>query len=513
MADKVLIFDTTMRDGEQSPGATMTADDKVEIAQALDKLGVDIIEAGFPFSSPGDFAAVQRVAKAVRRPIIAGLAHANAGAVDSCCDAIKVAERPRCHVFLSSSDVHMLYQLKKGPEEVLVQATEMVTRAKKKVSDVEFSPMDATRTDRNYLVRVLSSVIAAGATTVNIPDTVGYTTPDEFYDLIRYCFEHVKGIEKVTVSVHCHNDLGLSVPNSLAAVRAGARQVECTINGIGERAGNASLEEIVMTLRTRHDLYDVETNIDTTKLYPVSRLVSDITGMVVQPNKAIVGANAFRHESGIHQDGIIKNPITYEIMDPASVGRSDRELYLGKLSGRAAVRKRLIELGYNLNDEDLNKFFAEFKRLADTKKQVTDQDLEALMGEERREEHGLYRLENLQVVCGSDKVRRQATVTLVDRDGKRLHRLAQGNGPVAAIFTAVNEAVGLKREPELLDYTVKSITGSPEAQGDVTVQLRADGTVVNGRGVSTDILEASGRAYVNAINRLLEARPPAPLKA
>ncbi|MBI3952879.1 MAG: 2-isopropylmalate synthase [Chloroflexi bacterium] len=505
MAERVLIFDTTMRDGEQSPGATMTADDKVEIARALDRLGVDIIEAGFPFSSPGDFEAVQRVARAVRRPIIAGLAHANAQAVDACCDAVRVAERPRCHVFLSSSDVHLLYQLKKGPEEILLQATEMVARAKKKVSDVEFSPMDATRTQRDYLVRVLSSVIAAGATTINVPDTVGYTTPDEFYDLIRYCFEHVSGIEKVTVSVHCHNDLGLAVPNSLAAIRAGARQVECTINGIGERAGNASLEEIVMTLRTRHDLYGVETGIDTTKLYPTSRLVSDITGLVVQPNKAIVGGNAFRHESGIHQDGIIKNPITYEIMDPVSVGRSDRELYLGKLSGRAAVRKRLSELGYNLSDEELGKFFAEFKRLADTKKQVTDQDLEALMGEERREERGRYRLENLQAVCGSDRVHRQASVTLVDRDGKRLHRVAQGNGPVAAVFAAISQAVGLKPEPELLDYTVKSITGTAEAQGDVTVQLRADGVVVNGRGVSTDIVEASAKAYINALNRLLEA--------
>ena len=509
MTTRVLIFDTTMRDGEQSPGATMTTDDKVEIAQALDRLGVDIIEAGFPFSSPGDFQAVQRVAKAVRRPVIAGLAHANSQAVDACCEAIRAAERPRCHIFLSSSDVHLLYQLKKGPEEILVQATEMVARAKKKVSDIEFSPMDATRTERNYLARVLTSVIAAGATTVNIPDTVGYSTPDEFYDLVRYCFEHVKGIEKVTVSVHCHNDLGLSVPNSLAAIRAGARQVECTINGIGERAGNASLEEIVMALRTRHDLYGVETGIDATKLYPTSRLVSDITGMVVQPNKAIVGANAFRHEAGIHQDGIIKNPITYEIMDPASVGRSDRELYLGKLSGRAAVRKRLTELGFSLNDEELNKFFAEFKKLADTKRQVTDQDLEALLGQERREEHGLYRLENLQVVCGSDRVRRQASVTLVDRDGKRLHRVAQGNGPVAAAFAAISQAVGLKPEPEVLDYTVKSITGSVEAQGDVTVQLRTDGTVVNGRGVSTDVIEASAKAYINALNRLLEAPAPA----
>ncbi|MEE9247338.1 MAG: 2-isopropylmalate synthase, partial [Dehalococcoidia bacterium] len=353
--DKVLIFDTTLRDGEQSPGATLNVEEKVEIAHQLNRLGVDVIEAGFPYSSPGDYKAVTRVAKEVKGPIIAGLAHAHAKAIDACWEAVKHAERPRVHVFLSSSDVHLMYQLKKNHEEILELATEMVGRAAKHLSDVEFSPMDATRTNRDYLYRILESVIDAGATTVNIPDTVGYTTPEEFYDLIKSIFEKVPNIHKATVSVHCHNDLGLSVANSIAAVRAGARQVECTINGIGERAGNASLEEIVMAIRTRNDLYDIATNIDSTQIYKTSRLVSDLTGLSVQPNKAIVGANAFRHESGIHQDGILKNPITYEIMTPTSVGVPKTTLYLGKLSGRHALKNRLEDLGYSLTDEELKK--------------------------------------------------------------------------------------------------------------------------------------------------------------
>ncbi|MCH9036683.1 MAG: 2-isopropylmalate synthase [Chloroflexi bacterium] len=501
--DQVLIFDTTLRDGEQSPGATLNVEEKVEIAHQLNRLGVDVIEAGFPYSSPGDFEAVTRVAKEVKGPIIAGLAHAHAKAIDACWEAVKHAERPRVHVFLSSSDVHLMYQLKKNHEEILELATEMVARAAKHLSDVEFSPMDATRTNREYLYRILESVIDAGATTVNIPDTVGYTTPEEFYDLIKSIFEKVPNIHKATVSIHCHNDLGLSVANSIAAVRAGARQVECTINGIGERAGNASLEEIVMAIRTRNDLYDIATNIDSTQIYKTSRLVSDLTGMSVQPNKAIVGANAFRHESGIHQDGILKNPITYEIMTPTSVGVPKTTLYLGKLSGRHALKDRLEDLGYSLTDEELKKTFQAFKEVADKKKEVTDRDLEALMGEERRTHHETYHLEHVQVACGDHEVP-TATVTLKGPDGEITTDAAVGTGPVDAVYKAINRIVDVPNH--LTEFSIKSVTEGIDALGEVTIRVESNDQTYMGRGAHTDIIVASARAYMNALNRLLAAR-------
>ncbi|MCH8088733.1 MAG: 2-isopropylmalate synthase [Chloroflexi bacterium] len=501
--DQVLIFDTTLRDGEQSPGATLNVEEKVEIAHQLNRLGVDVIEAGFPYSSPGDFEAVSRVAKEVKGPIIAGLAHAHAKAIDACWEAVKHAKRPRVHVFLSSSDVHLMYQLKKNHEEILELATEMVGRAAKHLSDVEFSPMDATRTNREYLYRILESVIDAGATTVNIPDTVGYTTPEEFYDLIKSIFEKVPNIHKATVSIHCHNDLGLSVANSIAAVRAGARQVECTINGIGERAGNASLEEIVMAIRTRNDLYDIATNIDSTQIYKTSRLVSDLTGMSVQPNKAIVGANAFRHESGIHQDGILKNPITYEIMTPTSVGVPKTTLYLGKLSGRHALKDRLEDLGYSLTDEELKKTFQAFKEVADKKKEVTDRDLEALMGEERRTHHETYHLEHVQVACGDHDVP-TATVTLKGPDGEVTTDAAVGTGPVDAVYKAINRIVDVPNQ--LTEFSIKSVTEGIDALGEVTIRVESNDQTYMGRGAHTDIIVASARAYMNALNRLLAAR-------
>ena len=500
---QVTIFDTTLRDGEQSPGATLNVEEKVEIAHQLSRLGVDVIEAGFPFSSPGDFEAVSRVAKEVKGPIVAGLAHAHPKAVDACYDAVKNAESPRVHVFLSSSDVHLMYQLKKNHEEILEMATEMVARAAGYLSDVEFSPMDATRTSREYLYRVLESVINAGAKTINIPDTVGYTTPEEFYDLISSIFEKVPNIDKATVSVHCHNDLGLSVPNSLAAIRAGARQVECTVNGIGERAGNASLEEIVMALRTRSDLYDITTNIDSTQIYRTSRLVSDLTGLPVQPNKAVVGGNAFRHESGIHQDGILKNPITYEIMDPQSVGVPTTTLYLGKLSGRAALKNRLEQLGYTLTDEELKRTFQAFKDVADKKKEVTDRDLEALMGEERRTLHETFHLEHVQVSCGDHEVP-TATVTLRGPDDSVQTDAAVGTGPVDAVYKAINRLVGVPNE--LTEFNVKSVTEGIDALGEVTIRVESEKETFIGRGADTDIIVASAKAYMNALNRLLASR-------
>ncbi|MCX7911804.1 MAG: 2-isopropylmalate synthase, partial [Dehalococcoidales bacterium] len=398
--DRVIIFDTTLRDGEQAAGGSLNVQEKLEIARQLEKLGVDIIEAGFPASSPGDFEAVRLIAAEVKNCAVCALTHANFNAIDRAWEAVSGAVHPRIHIFLSASDIHLVYQLRKTREEVLKMACDSVARARKYTSDVEFSPMDASRTDPAYLYQIIEAVIAAGATTVNIPDTVGYAIPGEFGTLIRGIFENVKNIDKATVSVHCHNDLGLAVANSLEAIRQGARQVECTINGIGERAGNAALEEIVMAIRTRADFFNLTTNVDTTQIYRTSRLVSELTGFPVQPNKAIVGANAFRHESGIHQDGVIKMPITYEIIDPRTVGVPSSSLVLGKLSGRHAFKQRLAELGYVLKDEDLNRAFAAFKELADKKKHVTDRDIESLVAEEQRTAPEGYRLGRLQVTCG-----------------------------------------------------------------------------------------------------------------
>ena len=498
--EKVIIFDTTLRDGEQAAGGTLNVQEKLEIARQLEKLGVDVIEAGFPISSPGDFESVKLIAREVNTPIICGLAHANPDAIDRAWEAVRGAERPRIHVFLSSSDVHLVYQLKKSREEILELGRSMVARAKKYLADVEFSPMDASRTEPEYIYQILKAVIDAGATTVNIPDTVGYAIPEEFGGLIEGIFRNVPNIHRAVVSVHCHNDLGLSVANSLEAVKRGARQVECTINGIGERAGNASLEEIVMALKTRQDFFNLTTNIDTRQIYKISRLVSELTSFPVQPNKAIVGANAFRHESGIHQDGVIKMPITYEIMDPKSVGIPASTLVLGKLSGRHAFKQHLAELGYSLSEEDLSRAFAIFKGLADKKKEVTDKDIESLIAEEKRTVSEIYHLDRLQVTCG-DRGIPTAAVRLIGPDGQVLEDAALGTGPVDAVYKAINRLVSVPNK--LTELTVKSITEGIDAIGEVLIRIESDGTTYTGRGADTDIVVASAKAYMNALNRLL----------
>ena len=501
--ERVIIFDTTLRDGEQAPGATLNIDEKLEIAKQLERLGVDVIEAGFPVSSPGDFEAVRLVSEKVRGASICALAHANADAVDRAWEAVKGAAKPRVHVFLSSSDIHMMHQLRKERDEVLEMARTMVARAKGYLDDVEFSPMDATRPDPNFIYQVLEAVIDAGATTVNIPDTVGYTTPEEFSRLIRGIIENVPNIGRAVISVHCHNDLGLAVANSLAALKSGARQVECTVNGVGERAGNAAMEEIVMALRTRRDSFDMTTNIDTTQIYRTSRMVSDLTGFSVQPNKAIVGANAFRHESGIHQDGILKEPSTYEIMDSRSIGLPSSDLVLGKHSGRHAFKSRLEELGYTLNEEDLDRAFFAFKVLADKKKEVTDRDLESLVAEELRTISEAYHLEHIQVSCGDHSIP-TASVRLTNPDGEVIADAALGTGPVDAVYKAINRLVGVPNV--LTEFSVKSVTEGIDAIGEVTIRIESEGRTYTGRGAATDIIVASAKAYINALNRLLATR-------
>ncbi|MBI2849276.1 MAG: 2-isopropylmalate synthase [Chloroflexi bacterium] len=501
--DRILIFDTTLRDGEQSPGATMHLEEKLEIARQLDRLGVDIIEAGFPISSPGDFEAVQRIAREVRQPVICALTHAQEESIDRAWEAVKDARHPRLHMFLSSSDIHLTYQLRKSREEVWEQARAMVARAKGYAEDIEFSPMDSTRTDPSFINQILEAVIDAGATTVNIPDTVGYSTPGEYGALIEGIFQNVSNIQKATVSVHCHNDLGLAVANSLAGVQKGARQVECTINGIGERAGNASMEEIVMALRTRKDFYDLTTAVDTTQIHKTSRLVSDLTGIMIQPNKAIVGANAFAHESGIHQDGVLKKPITYEIMDAASIGLVSSKLVMGKHSGRHAFRKHLEEMGYTLSGEDLNRIFHRFKELGDKKKEITDRDIEAIVGDELRTHAETYKLEHVQVSCGDHSIP-TATVKVADPHGKIMAGATTGTGPVDAVYKAVDSV--LKLPNRLIEFSVKSVTEGIDAIGEVTVRIESGGRFYTGRGASTDIIVASARAYLNALNKLVEVK-------
>jgi 2-isopropylmalate synthase len=500
--DRVIIFDTTLRDGEQSAGAALNIDEKLEIARQLERLRVDVIEAGFPISSPGDLEAVRRIAKEVRGPTICALAHANKDAVDAAWQAVKEAQHPRIHVFLSSSEIHIAHQLKKSKEQVLEAARNMVARAKGYLEDVEFSPMDATRTDPAFLYQIIEATIDAGATTVNIPDTVGYTIPREFCALIEGIYKNVPNISKAVISVHCHNDLGLAVANSLAVLDCGVRQIECTINGIGERAGNASLEEIVMALRTRKDLFKYTTNIDTTQIHKTSRLVSDLTGMSVQPNKAIVGANAFRHESGIHQDGILKERTTYEIMDPRDIGLTGTTLTLGKLSGRHAFKARLEELGYTLSDEEFTRAFTAFKELADKKKEIGDRDIEALIAEEMRTFSETYHLEHVQVSCG-DHLVPTASVRLIGPGGQPLADAALGTGPVDAIYKAINRLVGVPNN--LIEFSVKSVTAGIDAMGEVTIRIESGGRTYTGRGAATDIIVASAKAYMNALNRLLSA--------
>ena len=501
--DRVIIFDTTLRDGEQAAGAKMNLQEKLEIAKQLEKLGVDVIEAGFPITSPGDFAAVSTIAREVRTPVICALARALPQDIDRAWEAVKEAQHPRIHVFLSASEIHRIHQLKKSREEILQAARDMVARAKKYVDDVEFSPMDASRTEPEYIYQILEAVIDAGATMVNIPDTVGYAIPAEFGSLIEGIFQNVPNINRATVSIHCHNDLGLAVANSLEAIKHGARQAECTINGIGERAGNASLEEIVMAIKTRSDFFDLTTSIDTRQIYKTSRLVSEVTGFVVQPNKAIVGANAFRHESGIHQDGVIKMPVTYEIIDPKTVGISASRLVLGKLSGRHALKERLAEMGYSLTEEDLSRVFSAFKELADKKREITDRDIESLIAEEQRSVSEIYHLDRLQVTCG-DRGIPTASVQLIAPDGQVLADAALGTGPVDAIYKAINRIVGVPNK--LTEFSIKSVTEGIDAIGEVLIKIESEDITYTGRGADTDIIVASAKAYMNALNRLLAAK-------
>jgi 2-isopropylmalate synthase len=496
--ERVFIFDTTLRDGEQSPGASMNPDEKLRIARQLERMGVDIIEAGFPVASEGDFASVRQIALEIRGCQIAGLARANIADIDRAWQAIAEAASPRIHTFISSSDIHLKYQLRKSRAEVLKEACDAVTHACGYTSNVEFSPMDATRSDRGYLCEMIEAVIAAGATTVNIPDTVGYAIPDEFGDLIATLFARVPNIGRAIVSVHCHNDLGLAVANALAAVKRGARQVECTINGIGERAGNSAMEEVVMAIKTRKDLFGLHTGIKTEYIHQTSRLLTQITGIPVQPNKAIVGANAFAHESGIHQDGLIKEKSTYEIMTPQSVGISESNIVLGKHSGRHAIANRLREMGYNPDEEELNRVFVRFKELADMKKEIYDEDLEAIVYEEEARGEEKYRFVYLNVVSGNATV---PTATLqIEVDGELIQEAGFGVGPVDATFAAIRKIT--KTNYPLLKYAVNAVTGGTDAQGEATVQLKFNGRSAVGRGAHPDVLVASAKAYINALNRL-----------
>lgn len=495
----VKIFDTTLRDGEQAPGATMNIDEKVRIALQLEKLGVDIIEAGFPASSDGDFEAVKMVAKNITKSEVAGLARATEHDIEMAWEAIKYANKPRIHTFLATSDIHLKYKLRIDREEAVKRAIAAVKFAKKFTDNVEFSAEDACRTDLNFLCNVVEHVIAAGATTVNIPDTVGYITPKEFYEIIATIKKRVKNIDRAVISIHCHNDLGLATANSLSALLAGARQVECTVNGIGERAGNASMEEIAMALKTRKDFFNLGTRINTKHIYRTSKLVSQITGILVQPNKAIVGANAFAHESGIHQDGVLKERLTYEIMTPESVGIPQSVLVLGKLSGRHAFKKRVEDMGYNLNDEQLNKAFKRFKELCDQKKYLYDEDIDAIISEEILKLPEKYKFVYLNVVSGN-RTTPCATVE-IEVDGKIVKEAAFGNGPVDAVFNAIKKII--KTKSKLLSFVISAITMGTDAQGEVTVKLEEGNRQVVGKGVDPDVLVASAKAYINALNRLV----------
>jgi 2-isopropylmalate synthase len=498
-AQTIKIFDTTLRDGEQSPGASMNIEEKLRIAKQLQKLNIDVIEAGFPIASDGDFEAVKKVAQTIKGPEIAGLCRANFKDIDRAWEALQHAgEKGRIHTFIATSDIHMKYKLQMEPAKVLETAVKAVKHARSYTANVEFSCEDAVRTRLSFLTEVVAAVIDAGATVVNIPDTVGYTIPLEYYNIIKHLKDNVANIDKAVISVHCHNDLGLAVANSIAAIQAGAGQVECTINGIGERAGNCSLEELVMILKTRHDILPFRTNVVTEQLTPASRLLSTVTGIVVQPNKAIVGANAFAHEAGIHQHGVMMEKSTYEIMTPESVGLKENVLVLGKHSGRHAFKMRLEELGYELDDDMLNKAFQRFKTLADLKKEIFDEDLDAIVADEVMRVPDKYRLSHITVTCGSFAV---ATATVqMEIDGEPVRTAELGDGPVDATLRAIRKLT--KNKAKLLQYMVEAITGGTDAQGEVTVRLSDGGRTVIGRGSSTDIIEASAKAYINALNRL-----------
>ena len=526
----VHIFDTTLRDGEQSPGATLTSAEKVEIARGLARLGVDIIEAGFPAASPDDLEGVRRIAlevgnpldgegeQQIQVPIICGLARASKLDIDAAWEAVQQAAKPRIHTFLATSPIHMQYKLRKDPEEVVEQVREMVAYAKSCCDDIEFSPEDAGRSDPEFLYLVLGEAIKAGATTLNIPDTVGYTTPEEFGSLIRGIMANTPGIEQAVVSTHCHNDLGLATANTLAGIQEGARQVEVTINGIGERAGNTSLEEVVMTLSTRRAVYGIETGIDTTQIARTSRMVSNYTGIPVQPNKAVVGANAFAHEAGIHQDGMLKHNETYEIMQPETVGLYRSKLVLGKHSGRHALKAHLEEMGYELSQQDLDSTFERYKDLADKKKTITDADLEALIEDQTYLSHELFSLDGLQVACGTMGMP-TATVRLLGPDEQLYIHASVGTGPVHAVYQAIDAVVGVPNT--LVEFNIHAVTEGIDAMGEVTVRLQADNGSIpqrtspqngqvrrrtfGGYGADTDIIVASAKAYLAALNKLLIA--------
>jgi 2-isopropylmalate synthase len=500
----IRIFDTTLRDGEQSPGASMNIQEKLMVAKQLAKLGVDVIEAGFAFSSPGDFEAIKTIGNEVEGPVICSLARAKEDDIKSAWQAVKDAPRRRIHTFHSTSDIHLKYQFRVSREEALKRSVEMVKLARSLVEDVEFSPMDATRTDINYLCEVVEAVIKAGASTVNIPDTVGYSIPEEFGSMIGTIHERVGNVRQAVISVHCHNDLGLATANSLAAVMNGAGQIECTINGIGERAGNCSMEEVVMSLRTRKDLFDADTRINTEEIMRSSRLVTKITGMNVQPNKAIVGSNAFAHESGIHQDGLLKEKSTYEIIRPETIGLYSAKLVLGKHSGRHAFKTRLKDLGYILSDEELNKAFERFKKLADQKKDIFDEDIEALITEGVAKVPEFYSLVDLYMVSG---VNQKPTAAVKLKAGENIvDRLEHGDGPVDAIYRAIAGITDTKSR--LLKFEVKGITGGTDALGEVVVSLEEGGVTVRGHGSDTDIIVASAKAYINALNKLAARKRP-----
>ncbi len=499
MGVRIKIFDTTLRDGEQTPGVNLNVYEKVEIAKQLERLGVDIIEAGFAIASPGDFDAVSEVARIVKDVKVASLARALEKDIDRAWEAVQHARMPLIHTFIATSDIHMKYKLKMTEEQVLERAVAMVKYARKYCENVEFSAEDASRTRVEFLYKIIEETIKAGATIVNIPDTVGYATPDEFGRLIRGIKDNVPNIDMVDMSVHCHNDLGMAVANSLAAIENGATQVECTINGLGERAGNAALEEIIMGIDTRKDFYKVTHKIDTTQIYRSSKLISSLTGITVQPNKAIVGSNAFAHESGIHQHGVLSEKSTYEIMTPESIGLKQNRMILGKLSGRHAFEEKLKEMGYNLTEEQIKNSFQKFKELADRKKDISDSDIEAVVEEKFAKIPEIFQLETYQISSGN-RVVSTSTVS-VRRNGNLFTEAATGEGPVDAAFNAMERAVGFTMKLE--DYSLRAVTGGKDALGEVTVRVSRNGKMFTGRGVSTDVIEASVKAYLNTINRVL----------
>ncbi len=500
MSERVYVFDTTLRDGEQSPGASLNTQEKIEIAMQLARLGVDIIEAGFPISSPGDFEAVKLIAERVKGPVICGLARAKDIDVDRAAEAIKPAERRRIHTFIATSQIHREKKLRMSKEEIIDMAVNAIKRARNYTDDVEFSPEDASRTDIDYMCDVIEAAIDAGATTINIPDTVGYSNPFEFGSRIKYVREKVPNINKAIISIHCHDDLGLAVANSLAGLTNGARQVECTINGIGERAGNASLEEIVMNLKCRKDYFKLETGIQTEQLYRTSRMVSSLTGLPVQPNKAIIGGNAFAHEAGIHQDGVLKERTTYEIMLPEDVGWVGTSMIMGKHSGRHAFKERLIQLGYNhLNEEQTNKAFERFKKLCDKKKVVYDDDLISIVEDERMQIPETYIFSSIRAIS-DNRDEPSATVEII-RDGKSMKATSTGDGPVDAAYKVIQQLTQV--QAHLVNYNLQAVTQGTDSQGVVVVTLEEDGLNVTGRGSNTDVVVASAIAYLNAINRLI----------